>query len=160
LGKIGGYTMMFMEFIQTNGLAGQKIVKSSATSTKTLSYYMRTKKTYQQKSFSQEVKQSVYDEFPCCWVCGASNAWEFHHVFYRSELYRDIINWKENCALLCSKCHNAITNKTKENNGQEYDKLLKQKAIEAFAANERCTNEDIAVLKKIYRERHGLYVWI
>jgi hypothetical protein len=53
----------------------------------------------------------------CCQVCGATGAYESHHVVERSELRRvgrlDLLWDRRNCMRLCPECHRRHTNRAK-----------------------------------------------
>ena len=118
----------------------------------------RKKKTKSDKSFPPEVVEAIYRrDKGACTICGSCINLESHphHVFYRSELYRDIINWKENAVTICTCCHNTVTNKTPDNRGKEMDKQLKRQSIEWFKKNKNTTEDDIKTLTALYRARYG-----
>ena len=118
----------------------------------------RKKKTKSDKSFPKEVVEAIYRrDKGACTICGSCINLEAHphHVFYRSELYRDIINWKENGVTICTRCHASITNKTPDNGGKEMDKQLKRQSIKWFKKNKNTTDEDIKTLTALYRARYG-----
>lgn len=116
----------------------------------------RTKKTYKQKSFSPTtIEQAMARDLESCRICGVCvNLDAPHHIFARSELYNDIINRVENCAIICRICHNAITNPTESNKGKEYDKQLKQESIKEFKEN-GVSDEELRILIAAYRSKYG-----
>lgn len=118
----------------------------------------RKKKTRSDKSFPPEVVEASYKrDKGACVCCGSCIGLEIHphHIFYRSELYRDIINWKENAATICQRCHAAVTNKTPDNGGKEKDKQLKRQSIEWFRKNRDTSEDDMRTLEALYRARYG-----
>lgn len=120
----------------------------------------RTKKTYKEKSFSPKtIEAAMKRDKESCRICGVCFGLDpLHHIFFRSELYSDIINKLPNASVICSKCHQAITNPTKDNKGREYDKQLKGEAIREFIAAGTDKSE-VAKLQQIYRGKgYGLYV--
>jgi len=118
----------------------------------------RTKKTRSDKSFPPDVVEAIFKrDKGACTICGSCINLEVHpnHIFRRSELYRDIINWKENGHIICRNCHIAVTNPTPDNGGKEMDKQLKRQSIEWFRKNRDITEDDMRTLEALYRARYG-----
>ncbi len=118
----------------------------------------RKKKTKSDKSFPPEVVEAIFKrDKEACTICGSCINLSVapNHIFRRSELYRDIINWKENGHIICTSCDHAVTNPTPDNGGKEMDKQLKRQSIEWFRKNRDTSEDDIRTLEALYRARYG-----
>jgi 5-methylcytosine-specific restriction endonuclease McrA len=110
------------------------------------------------KNFSEKTKETIFErDNYCCVLCGSCINIEKvpHHVFYRSELHREIVKDPSNGVCICISCHEAVTNKTPDNGGKEKDKQLKRQSIEWFRKNRDTSADDMRTLEALYRARYG-----
>jgi 5-methylcytosine-specific restriction endonuclease McrA len=116
---------------------------------------VRSKKTYLQKSFSKETKLFVIERDKVCRVCGRPPAIpQFHHIYFRSQLFNDIINWAENCAYLCYGCHEGVTNRIGDY-WSGVDEKLKAESLEMYRKNKLTPVDAMSTLESIFRGVFG-----
>ena len=109
------------------------------------------------KNFTYETSYEIreYDDYACR-ICKRRTFLEKvpHHIFWKSQLFRDCVNHKFNGATLCVEDHRRIHHASTDAEvklSKQYDKQLKLEALEMFKGN--IPEQDYEELVKIYKSR-------
>lgn len=105
------------------------------------------------KNFPHKIKLEILerDNYRCR-KCGTRSNLEYrapHHCFFKSELFREIVNWKENGCVICFRCHNEAHARGPA------DYILKSYAIREFERNPNTKQVDLEELYKIFKQHYG-----
>lgn len=117
----------------------------------------KNKKNFSEETIYEIIERDSPRGIPTCQACGVGfGCFEAipHHVFFKSQLYRDCVSWSENGVLIHMECHRIIHHVGGEL-AKEYDRNLKYQAINRFkkVAGEKLSQDDFNELIRIYRSR-------
>ena len=109
------------------------------------------------KNFTNETMAEIFErDNYACRICKRTTFLEKipHHIFWKSQLFRECVSHASNGAVSCINCHKIIHHASTDaevKQSKVYDKQLKQEALVAFEG--KIPEEDYEELIKIYKSR-------